>query len=869
MSAPAALLPLFNVLPDACMLLTPDLRIVAASDAYLAATLTQRGRLIGQYLFDAFPDNPQAPDARATHNLRASLTQVLATGQPHEMARQHYDVPDPDRPGYFVERHWLPRNIPVLDEQGQITHVLHVAQDVTAQVNDAVQLRDSEAREQSALASAEVQRQLLHDVLHQAPVAIAYLEGPDYRITLANPTVCEIWARPQPQLIGVPLLQALPELQGQGIKELLDGVLYTSNPYTGTELPVQLLRYGKVDTIYFNFVYQPQRNRAGQTTGVLVVATDVTEQVRARQRVEAQERQTGALNEELAAMNEELAAANEEIRANNDELVLTQLDLQRLNQELESRVVRRTRDLHRAQQEAERQRQRLEQLFMQAPAAICILNGPELVFELVNPSYQQLFHGREMLGKPLLEALPEIADHNVYHTFRRVYETGITHKEQAMLIPLKRPEDGVLEDRYFNYVQQARYNEQGVIDGVLAFAFEVTEQVIARKASAATAYQLRLLTDALPVLIGYLDRERRYQFANEAYRAWFNQAPAALLGQPVREIVGEKAYAATQGYMERALRGERVDFEATMPYREGFVKYIRTSYVPDVQNGQVLGFYTLVNDITEQVQAREQVQRLNQELAAINEELAAINEELQASNEELIDANQQLRITNADLDNFVYAASHDLKQPVNNLGGLFEEVRRSVVFVEKAEEQMLVPLIEGTLRQLSTTIDDLAALGQAQQATSPPEPIVLEELTHEVLTVLEPQVRAVQAHITTDFSVQPTLTYARVHLRTILLNLVGNALKYADPTQPSRIHIAVRLTAGQPVLVVRDNGLGFDADRHRADLFQLFRRFHTTPAGTGVGLYLVNRIVQAHGGRIEVESREGEGALFRVTLGRA
>lgn len=111
----AALLPIFNALPAPYLLLTPGLVIEAVSDAYLAATLTQRAGLLGRQLFDAFPDNPDTPNAQGVRNVRASLEQVLATGQPHEMARQHYDVPDPDHPGHFVERQWLPRTIPVLD----------------------------------------------------------------------------------------------------------------------------------------------------------------------------------------------------------------------------------------------------------------------------------------------------------------------------------------------------------------------------------------------------------------------------------------------------------------------------------------------------------------------------------------------------------------------------------------------------------------------------------------------------------------------------------------------------------------------------------------------------------------------------------
>ncbi|PJJ59495.1 PAS domain S-box protein [Hymenobacter chitinivorans] len=242
---------------------------------------------------------------------------------------------------------------------------------------------------------------------------------------------------------------------------------------------------------------------------------------------------------------------------------------------------------------------------------------------------------------------------------------------------------------------------------------------------------------------------------------------------------------------------------------------------------------------------------------------------LRHSEQELQRFNKQLTRTNQDLDNFVYAASHDLKQPVNNLSGLFEELYRSIRFLDPEEEQVLVPLIQQALQQLGSTIDDLAALGQAQQAgQAPAETVALVELTEEVLTLLEPQMRAARARITTDFAAYPTVTFPRVNLRTVLLNLVSNSLKYADPQRPARIHISVWVDDGLPVLVVEDNGLGFDANKYGEELFHLFRRLHQHTAGSGVGLYLVNRIVQANGGRIEVDSQEGAGATFRVWLGR-
>ncbi len=237
--------------------------------------------------------------------------------------------------------------------------------------------------------------------------------------------------------------------------------------------------------------------------------------------------------------------------------------------------------------------------------------------------------------------------------------------------------------------------------------------------------------------------------------------------------------------------------------------------------------------------------------------------------EQLQAANQQLARTNADLDNFVYAASHDLRQPVNNLRGLFEEIRRSATFADPADAQLL-PFMDKAIRALSTTIDDLATVVQEhrQPTIQAPEAVALADLADDVLTVLHPQVVATEAVITLDFNDLPEVAYVRSNLRTILLNLVANALKYRHPERPPQIALRTYRTAGQPVLEVQDNGLGIDLTHHREELFQLFRRFHPQAAeGTGVGLFLVNRLVQAQEGHIDVESEEGQGTLFRVFLG--
>ena len=271
-----------------------------------------------------------------------------------------------------------------------------------------------------------------------------------------------------------------------------------------------------------------------------------------------------------------------------------------------------------------------------------------------------------------------------------------------------------------------------------------------------------------------------------------------------------------------------------------------------------------------QYQARyhHELQAINQQLRDSLEMVEETRQALSTKNEELTNANQQLARTNADLDNFVYAASHDLKQPVNNLRGLFEELRDSATFDDPAAPHMW-RMADDSLRVLATIITDLATVVQEERLPAPEaaEQVALAGVAAEVAQTLHPQIVDTEACIACDFEVLPTLRYAPRNLRTILLNLLANALKYRHPDRPPQVSLRTRQVAGQPVLDVQDNGLGIDLQRHGGELFQLFRRFHPeAAAGTGVGLFLVNRLVQAQGGHIEVVSQPGVGTTFSVFL---
>ena len=143
--------------------------------------------------------------------------------------------------------------------------------------------------------------------------------------------------------------------------------------------------------------------------------------------------------------------------------------------------IRAQLDIARLRREAELAGQRLHDLFMQAPAIICILQGPQHVFELANPRYMQLVGLRDLIGKPIREALPEIAGQGFFEILDQVYNTGIPFFGEEMRVSLDRYGNGQLEEGYINFVYQPSYNPEGEVDGILVHGVDVTEQVHVRE----------------------------------------------------------------------------------------------------------------------------------------------------------------------------------------------------------------------------------------------------------------------------------------------------------------------------------------------------------------------------------------------------
>ncbi|MFD2785620.1 sensor histidine kinase [Hymenobacter rubripertinctus] len=235
---------------------------------------------------------------------------------------------------------------------------------------------------------------------------------------------------------------------------------------------------------------------------------------------------------------------------------------------------------------------------------------------------------------------------------------------------------------------------------------------------------------------------------------------------------------------------------------------------------------------------------------------------------ELRENNQQLTRVNIDLDNFIYTASHDLRAPITNIEGLLDTLRQELPEDHRpAEVTSVLEMMQDSVDRFKRTIGYLTDISKLQKEnTLPNGPVNLQPVIEDVCQDLQPLIRAVGGRLSVAIEACPTVYFAEKNLRSVVYNLLSNAFKYHAPDRPCQVSIRCRPAAsGYTALEVQDNGLGLNMSGEQK-LFGMFQRLHDHVEGSGIGLYMVKKMVENAGGRIEVNSQLHQGSTFTVFL---
>jgi chemotaxis family two-component system sensor kinase Cph1 len=230
----------------------------------------------------------------------------------------------------------------------------------------------------------------------------------------------------------------------------------------------------------------------------------------------------------------------------------------------------------------------------------------------------------------------------------------------------------------------------------------------------------------------------------------------------------------------------------------------------------------------------------------------------------LQEAHEELKRSNSELEQFAYVASHDLQEPLRMVSSYTQLLGRR--YGEKFDadaKEFMAYIVDGATR-MKQLIEDLLAYSRVGTKSMDFKPAELEKSLRRAITNLKAAIDESGASVTHD--PLPTLPADEVQLAQVFQNLMGNALKFRGPATP-RIHVAVSEKPGEWEITVRDNGIGIES-QYFERIFMVFQRLHSKGEypGTGIGLAIVKKVIERHGGHVRVESKLGEGSAFIFTL---
>lgn len=226
---------------------------------------------------------------------------------------------------------------------------------------------------------------------------------------------------------------------------------------------------------------------------------------------------------------------------------------------------------------------------------------------------------------------------------------------------------------------------------------------------------------------------------------------------------------------------------------------------------------------------------------------------------------KELEVKNAELERFTYTVSHDLKSPLITIKGFAGALQKDIATGRHDRLASDLTRITDAADKMTSLLNDLLELSRVGRMINPPVRVAMGDIVADALTRLAGVLKEHTVTVTVASDL-PTVTADQPRLVEVMQNLIENAVKYRGEQQAVRIDVGCRSDNGETIFFVRDNGIGIDS-RYHENIFGLFNKLDTQSEGTGIGLALVRRIIELHGGRIWVESAGvGQGSTFCFTL---
>lgn len=340
------------------------------------------------------------------------------------------------------------------------------------------------------------------------------------------------------------------------------------------------------------------------------------------------------------------------------------------------------------------------------------------------------------------------------------------------------------------------------------------------------------LTPDLLCITGY---DGYFKKVNPAVSKVLGYSMDELYSRPVNDFVYSEDKEITSRMREQLTKSKPLyHFENRYVTKAGEIVWLSWTSLP-VEDDELI--FAIAKNITHKKKLEEDRNAMLTSLARINEELKQIT----------------------------YTTSHDLRSPVNNILALFSLINPSKVSdLETLEVMGILQVASEKLKQTLNNYIDL--LKERQQEQAEIQEVDLQGSLDDVLQSISALVQTSNATIDVDFSAVGKVRFNKMYLESVFLNLITNSIKYARPDTHPHIAISTQRRNGVNQLIISDNGLGFDLEKVKDDIFGLHQKFHHHADSKGIGLYLVHSQVTSLGGKISVESKVNEGTKFTISF---
>jgi len=347
----------------------------------------------------------------------------------------------------------------------------------------------------------------------------------------------------------------------------------------------------------------------------------------------------------------------------------------------------------------------------------------------------------------------------------------------------------------------------------------------------------RLLVESAQDLIFIIDSDIRIQYANHFAAGLLGYRPEELIGKYIEEVLHPDLSNGLKYSLQTVFEsGEPLHAEGLLTFPDKEL-WLDTQLIPlEIESGEIKSILGISRDITKRREAEEERKRLLNELEAKNREL----------------------------ERFTYTVSHDLRSPLVTIQGFANMLQNDLENndPEKAATDLKYIAKAGT--KMDTLLSDTLQLSRIGHIANPPEDVPFGAIAQGALeqTAGDIHAHSIEVSVVEDF---PTVHVDQMRIEELLVNLIGNSIKYRGDQPNPKIEIGYRLDGKETVFFVKDNGVGIEKSEQEK-VFDLFYRIDTSSEGIGAGLAIVKRIVEVHGGRIWIESEKGKGTTVCFTL---